>query len=488
MSKQIKKFAIVGGGTAGLVAALVINARFCNIQVDIIRSKNIGIVGVGEGSTEHWLRFMEYVGLDIVEIFKHCDSTWKLGIMFENWTEKPYFHSASEGYMSSLDLYFNVAGKIIGEGKDQKELTVKPMWEGKIPDHYLNTPRRMIGNQLHFNTHKLNDYLSSFATSKGINIIEDEIDDVFLDEQGNICKLKGQAAEYEHDFYIDSTGFRRILMNKLGVKWESHSKYLKVDSAITFPTPDTENYNMYTTATAMDYGWKFNLPVWGRHGNGYIYSSKYINEEQAMQEVRNLHGDQINFGKSFKFDPGCLENAWIKNCVAVGLSSNFIEPMEATSIGSSIQQSFMLVNSLINYDDNVVKSYNKSYKKMMHNIRDFVVLHYITKKDNTQFWKDLQGMELPPFLAENLPKWKHKLPTKEDFSDGSSYDMFHENNYILCLHGLGLFNTESIKKEYDALAFNLKSKTHEDFAAIKLSEATTTYTTHKHYLKHIRSL
>jgi hypothetical protein len=125
---------------------------------------------------------------------------------------------------------------------------------------------------------------------------------------------------------------------------------------------------------------------------------------------------------------------------------------------------------------------------MMHNIRDFVVLHYITKKDNTQFWKDLQGMELPPFLAENLPKWKHKLPTKEDFSDGSSYDMFHENNYILCLHGLGLFDTESIKKEYDALAFNLKAKTNEDFAAIKLVEATAIYTTHKHYLKHIRSL
>lgn len=488
MSKQIKKLAIVGGGTAGLVAALTLQARFGDIKFDLIRSKNIGIVGVGEGSTEHWLWFMQFINLDLIDVIKNCDSTYKLGIMFENWTEKPYLHSASFGYMNSYQQYFNVAGKIIGDGCDQKDLTPHYLWENMVPQEFVDDPRLNFGNQLHFNTYKLNEFLSKVFVSRGGTIIEDEIQDVSLDEQGNICKLKGVEAEYTHDFYIDSTGFKRVLMNKLGAKWESYSKYLKSNSAITFQTEDTANYNTYTIARAMDYGWMFTLPVWGRHGNGYIYSSDYITEEKAIQEVERLLGKPAQIGKTFKFDPGCLENAWIKNCVAIGLCSNFIEPMEATSIGSSIQQSIMLVNTLINYNDATVKIYNKSYKKVMHNIRDFVALHYITKKENTQYWKDLKDMELPPFLQEYLPKWKHKLPTKEDFSDGSSYDMFAENNYILCLHGLGLFDSNSIKREYEAINNSLKGSTENLIAELKYKQSMSGYITHKQYIANIRNM
>lgn len=485
---KIQKLAIVGGGTAGLVAALTLQSRFGNIKFDLIRSKNIGIVGVGEGSTEHWLNFMNFVDIDVVEVIKHCDSTYKLGIMFRGWTKEPYFHSAGFGYMNAIEQYFHVAGKLIGEGRPQKDLTAEYVWNNMVPENFVKNPRDHVGNQLHFNTHKLNDFLSKVFVSRGGNIIEDEVKEVVLDSNGNICKLKCELSDYEHDFYIDSTGFKRLLMNQLGAKWESYSQYLKVNSAITFQTEDTANYNMYTIAQAMDAGWMFTLPVWGRHGNGYIFDSNYIDEKQAVREVETFLGKSIQVGKTFKFDPGCLENAWIKNCVAIGLSSSFIEPMEATSIGSSIQLSLMLVNSLINYDDKVIEKYNKSYKSVMHNIRDFVALHYITDREDTQFWKDLKTIDIPPFLKEHLPKWKHKLPTREDFAGGSTYDMFMENNYILCLHGLGLFDTDSIKHEYDSISNSLKGSTERLLDTIKYKEQMQGYVTHKEYIAGIRNM
>lgn len=431
---------------------------------------------------------MNFVNIDVVDVIKHCDATYKLGIMFRGWTKEPYFHSAAYGYMNIMQQYYNVAGKLIGEGRPQKNLTAEYVWNNMVPENFVKNPRDHLGNQLHFNTHKLNDFLSKLFVSRGGTIIEDEVREVVLDDNGNICKLKCEVSEYEHDFYVDSTGFKRLLISQLGAKWESYSQYLKVNSAITFQTEDTANYNMYTVAQAMDAGWMFNLPVWGRHGNGYIFDSNYIDEKQAAKEVEQFLGRSIQVGKTFKFDPGCLENAWIKNCVAIGLSSSFIEPLEATSIGSSIQLSLMLVNSLINYDDTVIEKYNKSYKSVMHNIRDFVALHYITDREDTQFWKDLKTIDIPPFLKEHLPKWKHKLPTREDFAGGSTYDMFRENNYILCLHGLGMFDINSIKNEYDSINNSLKGSTERLLDTIKYKEQMQGYVTHKEYIAGIRNI
>jgi tryptophan halogenase len=321
----------------------------------------------------------------------------------------------------------------------------------------------------------------------GIGIIEDDINDVILDEDGSIKTLTGNSREYEYDFYIDSTGFKRILMNKLGAKWQSYSKYLKMKSAITFQTPEEENYNFWTLAQAMDYGWMFKIPVWGRNGNGYIFDSDYITADQAKLEVEQLLGHKIEIGKQFNFDPGTLETPWIKNCCAIGLSASFVEPLEASSIGTSIQQSFLLMQKLVNYTDTSIDDYNNSFASLMENIRDFIVLHYVTNKTNTEFWKDIRLLELPDSLKSKLDKWRHRLPVSEDFNNMSNYILFTPSNFIVVMEGLDLFDRNSIRLEYNTLHPEMKETANSIIKQQLEFEKSIKFITHKEMISIIRN-
>jgi tryptophan halogenase len=259
-------------------------------------------------------------------------------------------------------------------------------------------------------------------------------------------------------------------------------------SAIVFPTGDRDEYNMWTVSQAMDYGWMFTIPVWGRHGNGYIFDSDYITAEQAKEEVEQFLGHEINVGKQINFDPGALDNVWINNCCAVGLSASFVEPLEASSIGSSIQQAFLLMHKISNYNNTVIKQYNTSVTSILENIRDFIVLHYITKKENSKFWKDIQSIELPNSLKEKLELWKYKLPISEDFSNGSQFQMFTEAHHILVMNGLGLFDSTAIRTEYEQL--DLVIQAHADAVIVEQTELlnSTKSLPHKHMISAIRNL
>jgi tryptophan halogenase len=483
---NIKNLTVVGGGTAGFIPALILKSRFPDINIQIIRSSKIGIVGVGEGSTEHWSDLMTFLQIHPIELIKECDATYKLGIMFEGWSEKPYLHSVIENYALQAAQYSYIYGKIISEDRDPKDITSSVYWDNKLETEFLEDLRLIPASQFHFNTNKLNDFLTRKAEQLGINIIDDEINDIILTSSGDIEKIVGEKNIYSSDFFIDATGFKRLLITKLGAKWQSYGKYLKAKAAIAFPTPDTENYNLWTLAKAMDYGWMFRLPVWGRYGNGYIFDSDFISHEQAKEEVDKFFGRDIEVAKTFSFDPGALDRVWINNCCAIGLSSSFVEPMEASSIGTSIQQSFLLMHRLPNYDQEVIDRYNKSVTDILNNIRDFVALHYITKKENTEYWKSLKSVELPDSLKEKLEIWKYKLPIREDFSELSKYILFKENNFILVMHGLGLFDRESIKLEYDSLDTCIKNDADRIFNSLKQRESTFPKIIHKEYLRSIR--
>ena len=454
---------IVGAGTAGLVTALILKQKFSqSMDIKIIKSDDIGIIGVGEGSTEHWLDFVDWCELDFHEIIRECNSTLKSGIYFKEWSKKNYLHSAHPDEKVGQEQV-GYLSYVLNDGVFGKKYLSK-----KINP---NDPRPL--NQLHFDTYKLNKYLQKKCVERNITIQEDTIKEVKLDKDG-IKYIKGNQ-KYTADFFIDCTGFRRVLINKFKNRWISFSKYLKVKSAIVFPTEDMENYNPYTTATAMKAGWMFSIPVWGRTGNGYIFDSDIITKEQAHEEVEKKLQKDVEVRKQINFDPGYLEKSWIKNCFAVGLSANFVEPLEASSIGTSIQQAFLLSHYIINYNQKTIDKFNKTMEHIMLNIRDFICLHYITPRKE-KFWKT---QVMPDSLKDRLELFKTRLPIREDFSE-TNYLLFRDPNYIVVMHGLGLIDIEKIKKQYSMLNNNFK-----ELIKIKYDD-TYSYITHKEWLKKVR--
>lgn len=490
MNKNIKSIGVIGAGTAGLVTALILKGRL-NVNVDVIYSNKIGIIGVGEGSTEHWNEFMEFVGITQADVIKECDATYKCGIMFDGWSadqSHKYLHSVSNDWNEAAGQYFFLYPKAIIQNHRvnpsfffDNELSVS-----SIDHNNYSYPF----NQYHFNTHKLNDFLIRIARSRGINIVEDDIEDVTLAEDGSIKKVKGEKSEYFYDFYIDSTGFKRILMEKLGSKWKSYSKYLKLNSAFVFPTDhdDENNLNLWTLAKAMKNGWRFKIPVWGRCGNGYIYDNNHTTKDEALKEVEQSLGKELQVGKEFSFDPGCLDRIWIKNCCAVGLSGSFVEPLEATSIGTSIQQAFLLSNALASYGEKEVEQYNRKFDIIMTNIRDYVLLHYLTDRKDTEFWREATSVELPDTLSHLLDMWKRRLPRKEDIQEvySSRYIMFWEQNFIQILHGINYFDKESLQREFDSYGQDLTNyatgRVNSNLSRPKLT------ITHKKFIQTIREL
>lgn len=486
MIKTPKSVAIVGGGTAGFVAALILKKKFPSLKISIIRSTKIGIIGVGEGSTEHWRNFLNFLEIDHKEVFKECDSTLKCGIMFSNWTDKDYLHSIQFEYNQKFGQYSHVYANLIGNGKDSSGLSSGLSWKNQVNRWFIDNPDQSPTSQFHFNTNKLNSWLTNLAHKFEIDIYDDEIIDFEIKEDGDIDTLYGNKRKYNYDFYIDSTGFKKLLISKLGAKWQSYSKYLKMKSAIVFPTGDDENYNIYTLSRAMDYGWMFRIPVWGRYGNGYIYDSDYIDEHQAKQEAEKYLGYEVEVAKKIDFDPGALDKVWINNCVAIGLSASFVEPLEASSIGTSIQQAFLLMYRLINYDQKVIDSYNDACESILENIRDFVALHYYTNKDSSIFWKDLKNIAVPDKLKDRLEVWKHRLPVSEDFSSDSRYILFSEDHHIMVLHGIGHFDTASIKREFEMQPIKLKIESDNIISSNKLQHDTVARMSHKEFIKYFR--
>jgi len=480
------KIAVVGGGNAGFISALILKTRFPDYQIDIIHSKKLGIIGVGEGSTEHWQDFMQYVGIDTYRMIKECDATFKIGIMFKGWGVDDYLHSIQDGYTYQVGQYPTVYGKLISDGAGSNQLSAPASWDNNVETWYYENNRMPVA-QYHFNTFKLNEFLIKIAIDRGITIFDDEIVDATLTADGNIDTIISQDTSYKYDFYIDCTGFKKMLISKVGGKWNSHADYLKTNSSIVFQTPDTENYNMWSEAQALDSGWLFRTPTYGRWGNGYIYDDEFLTPEQAKAEVEKFLGYEITVAKHIKFEPGAIDKAWIKNCVAIGLSASFVEPLEASSIGTSIQQAFLLMHRIVNYNDAVINKYNKTINDIVYNIRDFIALHFITPRRDTPFWRKVASAKIPDSLKENLEVWKNKLPIAEDFSQLSDAILFKSLHFLMVLQGLGIFNIEKIKEEFESYPEIIKDSTANAVNEIKDFHKNAKVTSHKSMLEQIRN-
>ena len=463
------KICVVGGGTAGFVAALILKKSYPQYTVDVIRSTKIGTIGVGEGSTEHWQAFMDFCNITAGELIKETDATFKSGIMFQNWGKNDFLQSVHDPFVGEhLGLPLTYA-KLLSDNVHPKELVGAYTWKSHQPfNKYMDERPNDTGvSQYHFNTSKLNDFLTKKAIEYGCQVVDDEITGINMPDGKNITSLKGEKSDYHYDFYIDSTGFKRLLIEKMGAKWQTYSKYLKMKEAIVFPTEEEDEIPIWTVARAMNSGWLFRIPVWGRKGNGYIYDSDFITPEEAKLEAEAYLGHEVSVAKNIKFDPGALDKPWINNVCAIGLSASFVEPLEASSIGTSINQSFLLAQRIVNYNMPTIQRYNEEVESIMNNIRDFICLHYITDKNDTEFWKHIKETEMPDSLANNLEMWRTRLPVADDFTDKTKKVLFNEYNYILVMYGLGLIDTQAVKKQYESIPPEAKEFVNRQITAKK---------------------
>ena len=452
---MIDSICIVGGGTSGLVSALSLRASYPKLKITIIESSAIGIVGVGEGSTEHWKDFMEHINVNVPELMRETGATYKVGIKFTNWNgdDKTYFHSLSEQYgqvARDNGLPYTWI-RMVGEDWDPLDT----MWNLSRESRHVE-PLHQILSQYHFDTFKLNTYFHKLCSQRDITVIDNEIEEVTLDDQGYVKSLRDKSNNvHEYDFYIDCSGFKRVIGTKLGSKWIDCSDALPMNSAIAFPTGYTEDIPSYTESTALSSGWVWRIPTQERYGNGYVFCDKFINETQAYDEVSAHYKklgitNNIEVGRKIKFSAGYVDEFWIKNCVQIGLSGMFVEPLEATSIGTSIKQVFALIPSLFFYrkgETNSANRYNSDFKEVVKNIIDFIQLHYITKRDDSEFWRWCKNeLVLTDFNKDNLEYFKNSFPNPIYFN--KPLILFSYTNYAQVMHGLGMFNTAQINDAY----------------------------------------
>lgn len=456
---MINSMCVLGGGTSGLLAALVIKHSNPEISVKIIKSDQIGIIGVGEGATEHWGIFCDYMGINLYDAVRECDATVKFGILFKDWGVPDYLHSVVNTYSYQNGEQYPVYAKLISERAPHLDLSGRSRYTNTLPKTWSDLKTTSGTRQFHFNALKLNNYLLKLCEEWNIEVVIDDIQDVEI-VNGEVKSLIG-SKKHSADFFIDSSGMSKFIIKRLGAEWKSYSTHLLTNSAIAFPTEDTDDYPVYTTAQAMKYGWMWNTPVQGRWGNGYVFCDKYINFDQAQEEVENTLGRPVKIFKKFKFDPGCLDKGWISNCVAIGLSAGFVEPLESSAISQGLLQSWLLLNLLPTYassPESARELYNERHKNISENILDFIAVHYISPREDTKFWKHLKENRdtwVPQSLKNNLDKWQKRMPLAFEFDN--KWTLFKAENWILTLYGLNLIDINAVKKEYEQVSLSMKN-------------------------------
>lgn len=456
MSKKIS-IGIVGSGTAGLVASLMLRQAFPASEITIISSSKIGIIGVGEGSTEHWKFFMEQCQIPLEEMIAETSATHKYGIRFEDWTTHTpdYFHSVSgvdetyaHGYVATYLSFI----------ENQKLITSQTSSIGLTQNKISRANLHRTTNQYHFDTFKLNEYLTNISFNRMIKFVDGEVEFVEKNPENNdiISVQTNRKEKVTADFWIDASGFARVLMKNLGNdKWNSFSDYLLCDSAIAFPTEADPNGQIrpYTRARAASSGWIWEIPTQERRGNGYVFSSQFISEEKAILEASKIAGYKIDSARTFSFDAGYLDKQFVNNCIAIGLASSFVEPLEATSIGSTIQQIKYSVQYIASYlpgNKHSREKYNKTMHVMMDNILSMIRLHYISDRQDSDFWIAQKNMKINDSLQNLIDLWNERPPSRWDISadEGQMFLMPHMTHVM---QGQGLIPSAPSSRVLDNL-------------------------------------
>jgi tryptophan halogenase len=403
------KIIIVGGGTAGWLTAahfeLLNTSNFnsvgnLNFDVTVIESPDIPIIGAGEGATGILFDAingpMQSIGTNHIDFLYETQSTPKLGIRFKDWNgEGTEFLSPlqpSKTVTNNLDIDL-LAHKVHSEPHNCN-LVGRLLEQGLST--YLKEQKQTIGlSSYHFDAHKVGEYFKNICVKRNTKYLQNEVVELNKNSETGFLEsvILKDGTKLEADFWIDCSGFSKVLTNQMGGGWHSYSEYLPVNSALPYLHKFEENeiIKFETLAWAMPNGWQWQIPTQERYGCGYVYSDMFTNADKALAELERTTGRSIDPIRNIKFDVGRLENFWTKNVVAIGLSSGFLEPLQATSIHTTIVQIQMLLNVLDVKSDMEYKYnsifYNNYFRRFFDDNRDLMQIHYMGKRNDSDFWK-----------------------------------------------------------------------------------------------------
>lgn len=402
---DIRKVAIVGGGSAGWMAAMMLAQALIprGIEITVLESPAVGIIGVGEGSTP-WLRgFFDSLGIEESEWMPECNATYKCGITFDGWSTKPGFESYFHPFASMLDnltmtqFVHNTHARL--NGVDVCAHPDRYFISAELARHDLAPkPARSFPFDVwygyHFDSVLLGQYLHRKAVERGVKYVPCHVSAVNLDERGDVASVSTkEAGVIEADFFVDCTGFAGLIVQKaLGTPFVGFSENLFNDAAIAMPSPMGESIPSQTISHAMRHGWRWKIPLTSRYGNGYVYSSAFVSADEAERELRESIGmlDDPTEARHLKMRVGRVTKHWNRNCLAVGLSQGFIEPLEATAL-LFIQRTVSAFLEFLEAGDAgpaAQERYNQRINEHFEGTRDYIVTHYKTNsRKDTEYWR-----------------------------------------------------------------------------------------------------
>ena len=447
-STQHKKqrLVVVGGGTSGWLAAAAFGKVLGKVfDVTIIESEAIGRIGVGEATIPPLRTFHRLLGINEAELMRDIQATFKLGIEFSHWgnINEKYIHSFGVNGKDcwACDFqHFWVAGR-------EKGLIDDPIGAYCRELIAAQEGRAMGGEQsgfnyaFHLDAGLYAQYLKQFSLKHGVTRIEGTINQIDIHPAtGNIQTLHLQnGSQVEGDIFIDCTGFRaRLIYGALNTQYEQYGHYLPCDSAVAIQTENVGAPKPYTQSIAHGFGWQWRIPLQHRSGNGMVYCSRYVSDDEALHTLmQNLEGEPITEPKAFKYTTGRRHKAWVKNCIAVGLSAGFLEPLESTSIHLAMSAILRLLKllPLTQTPHSVVEEFNQQTQSEFERIRNFIILHYhATQREDTGFWRYCKNMAIPEELAHRIQLFKETgcipLQEKELFQTDSWTQVMLGQNII----------------------------------------------------------
>ncbi len=451
LKTPVRRVVIAGGGTAGwMVAAALAKTMGPLLDIKLVESDEIGTVGVGEATIPSLQTFHSLLGIDERAFMAATQATFKLGIRFENWRQvgQHYFHGfglTGKDHWTAGFQHFWLKGRQRQVAADYGAYALEA--QAALQGRFAHLPEDSLQhNGLHYAYHldatRYARFLRTFSEALGVQRIEGQIVQVVTDAPaGPISALHlDNGARVEGELFIDCTGFRALLIgDTLQVAYEDWSEWLFNDSAVAVQTESVADAVPYTRSIAHAFGWQWRIPLQHRVGNGLVYSSRFVADEEARHTLlAHLEGAPLTQPRQLRFTPGQRQQAWRHNCVAIGLAGGFLEPLESTSIYLiqraiiRLLQMFPGAGAAVAAAD--VQEFNQQMRADFEHVRDFIILHYhVTQRQDSPYWQACRSMAVPAGLQHRINLFNQ---TARVFRTGG--ELFSENSWVQVMLGQGL--------------------------------------------------